>query len=654
MYAVSSSFAAAAIQNNAMWVRKFYIGSSDYSQYVNRYPTISKKWDDLQAQTVTIDLSNAGKTFNFLNANPTLMRTNCSLQLGLSFSGQPPKSSIGLVNSGTAQAATSNTLTLATSAVSSDDYYTPMRIEITGGAGAGQSRTISAYVGITKIATADVPWSSNLQTYSEDATQSSWGKLNGTAGVSSTTINGWPTKRITFGGGAVVHYFYGNTTPVVGGSFAETITIDVTGLVYKFIYMECGGLGATFIWTGPQTIVMTGSVPEKGFIIHGDWQATLYLRNTQATNSYRAIYVGGYSTTNIDGQYVDVTRLSIRTDGVPVPNEYIATGASPVLPPDATSVYEIRDVSDTLTLFAGTIDAARFSDGGCSLTLIDKFKKLSDMKIGDNTSAESYTNSNWYASDFAWHLVTSHGNLSAIASTSNTDIDYGSFSSWHSQMVSDSIYVQGNFTGQTPMEGLRKIATLTQSAIYIENNKLKFNRFSITDSAQLFIDDTILTNVSATLDDRELVNKQWVSGAYDVTSKSFGVTVYDTADPSVSSYGLREELLAENLVWLVNSNSALNLAQRKVITGKEIRSKYQLTTPLNSILSTIGDAVLFRDAQLDVSSGSTFRIMQETLDMENGTKQLQIDASQYFVPFVLDIDSTTGYNTPLDSAAVLT
>lgn len=67
----------------------------------------------------------------------------------------------GRKNSGTAQAGSASTITLATGASAVDNAYTNMVVRITGGAGSGQERTISGYVGATKVATVSQNWTTN-------------------------------------------------------------------------------------------------------------------------------------------------------------------------------------------------------------------------------------------------------------------------------------------------------------------------------------------------------------------------------------------------------------------------------------------------------------------------------------------------------------
>lgn len=67
----------------------------------------------------------------------------------------------GEQHTGTAQAGGANTITLDTGASASDDAYNSMLVYIESGTGAGQERTISDYVGATKVTTVSVNWATN-------------------------------------------------------------------------------------------------------------------------------------------------------------------------------------------------------------------------------------------------------------------------------------------------------------------------------------------------------------------------------------------------------------------------------------------------------------------------------------------------------------
>jgi len=72
------------------------------------------------------------------------------------WTGAPPT-----VATGTAQAGAANTITLAASDTAVDDLYNLLRVSITSGTGAGQSRAISDFVNSTKVATVINAWAVN-------------------------------------------------------------------------------------------------------------------------------------------------------------------------------------------------------------------------------------------------------------------------------------------------------------------------------------------------------------------------------------------------------------------------------------------------------------------------------------------------------------
>lgn len=79
---VSSWFIEQLSNKNPDLVVQFTIGSSDYSGYVNRWPTIRKSWDDARTQKVSLTLANNNKAFNFLIDDKTKMRETCSIKIG--------------------------------------------------------------------------------------------------------------------------------------------------------------------------------------------------------------------------------------------------------------------------------------------------------------------------------------------------------------------------------------------------------------------------------------------------------------------------------------------------------------------------------------------------------------------------------------------
>lgn len=293
-----------------------------------------------------------------------------------------------------------------------------------------------------------------------------------------------------------------------------------------------------------------------------------------------------------------------------------------------------------VTMFSGRLDAVRFRDGRVSLTIVDKFKQLSERIIGDSTTPANYTGSSYLVHDLAWYFVTSYGGYSAVRSTSNPDIDWASYNSWTAAFSTDNVRMKARLEGQKCTEALHRIANLTQSAIFVENDKLKFVRYTLADSSAITLDADSIMDVDYVIDDRELINRFYVGADYDVTSDYFKITVVTADSASVNSFGLREDNIFEKNIWLTDSVSALNLSQRIIQSSKIIDGQYSVRTPLNTLVATIGDTITFVDSALGINE--VYRMMSETVDMESATKSMQIDQSQLLSSFRLDYSALDG------------
>jgi len=152
------------------------LGASLASQYAapanntSQITTIYLANTDLQNDK-TVFLARSANAKNVLMPKITVPKGQCVV---ISFMNKILQATQALYakatgqTTGTAQAGTSSTITLASGASSTDSYYVGQVIELTGGQGSGQSATISAYVGATKTATVDVAWGTvpnNTTTY---------------------------------------------------------------------------------------------------------------------------------------------------------------------------------------------------------------------------------------------------------------------------------------------------------------------------------------------------------------------------------------------------------------------------------------------------------------------------------------------------------
>lgn len=95
------------------------------------------------------------------HASDGRVRANSDQIAGSATAATRSKEFWGSIESGTAQAGASTTITLESGESSTDDFYNGRVIELTGGTGAKQARQITDYNGTTKVATVDSAWAVN-------------------------------------------------------------------------------------------------------------------------------------------------------------------------------------------------------------------------------------------------------------------------------------------------------------------------------------------------------------------------------------------------------------------------------------------------------------------------------------------------------------
>jgi hypothetical protein len=145
-------------------------------------------------------------------------------------------------NVGTAAAGTANTITLDSGASAVDDYYNSMSVFITSGTGSGQLRTISDYVGSTKVATVSVNWTTNPDNTSVNEVMpavtitAASGEGSGATARVSSVASGIIKKvaMVTVGGsntagtvGLATRYRSGTATVSSGGGTSAVLSVRV-------------------------------------------------------------------------------------------------------------------------------------------------------------------------------------------------------------------------------------------------------------------------------------------------------------------------------------------------------------------------------------------------------------------------------------------
>jgi len=294
---------------------------------------------------------------------------------------------------------------------------------------------------------------------------------------------------------------------------------------------------------------------------------------------------------------------------------------------------------ELITLFAGKSERVKYIGESTELTIVDKFKQLTNRVMGSSDDPVSYTDSNYLPADIAWYAITSYGGYSDLRSSNNPDIDYDSWLAWSDVFSADSVLMQAEFDGQKSLEVLRKIGKHTLSAIYISEDRFTFHRFSTIDAAVSSFNNNTIDDLVLEFSDVEIVNKQYVFADYDVASKYHQTTVFDVATSSVNSFGLREETESDEKIWYVGSGSALNFAQRKLQVIRDPFDSVEMKTYLNGFARLVGETISIVDSFHEVDD--IFRIMEQKININKGSIEFSVDRSQFAFPFILDT-STLG------------
>jgi len=596
---LSSYYMYEASQKQGEPLRRFTIGNSDYTCFVGRWPTLKTSWDRLRPIRLSMTCANGERDFNFLREDPTKMRDLVKLELGF------PQ--------GTALYADLVSYAHGLLVDSESDSGLCVEFGVTiGGIGTSVSLVSNAnsYFGA---------WSFAVNSYN-DLVFSTWDQT----GQVHSTIH--PL------GGVGTYYISGSIQPYLK-------TLAVNGIIVSSDFSVASYAIATgqplSIGIDPRNNTVTG-LPNSSSI-HGlllydavpPDAVTIYKRylSTEVTSPAPVLKVP--FTSNLQDSlstrsFITVGSCGIRSISEPL-KPFTKGGSEP----------------EMLTILEGSIESIEYDDAKVRIAVSDKFSQLQERIVGTSDVPVEYTGSNYLVSDIAWWLCTSYGGLSSVESTSNPDIDFNSFQEWAEVFSSDSVFLNAKFTGTKVSEGLRKISRVSKSAVYQEDNKLFFRQFSVLGSEQTYLDDSILKKVTVTLDDKDIVNRQFVMAGYDVTSRYHTVSVFEQSSASVNSFGLREAVEKDQSMWLVNSVSARYIAQRVTSIKDRPYEVIGVEVPLIGVLRQVGEMVVLTDDHLGIVK-EPYRIMGRTLNMDTGGVSFYGDASQILNGFRLDFSNLDG------------
>jgi len=314
------------------------------------------------------------------------------------------------------------------------------------------------------------------------------------------------------------------------------------------------------------------------------------------------------------------------------PGAYVAVSTTGTIYPSTAE--------DTIDIFDGTIRDANFSRGRLQLQAKDKFRQLSDRIVGtgeDPIAVDSITPS-W----LAFTLCSCYGGMSDLQTTANLDIDWSAVDSWDSYNVSNAVHVKIDLRGMKVTEALKRIGRMTRTAIFMEEDRVTFRRWTNVATEISVLNNNNLIDIGLSVNDENLVNKQWVFGDWDESSNYYQLTVFDEDTASQNSFGLHERIIRDQAIFYVTSDGALDTAQRIIANEKEPVDVVKATSIVSALPMQLGESISIDDPLLNING--TFRIMGSRIDINKDRIGWSLDNSQLILanPFLLDTSSLGG------------
>ncbi|MBL8012436.1 MAG: hypothetical protein JNN05_01175 [Candidatus Omnitrophica bacterium] len=205
----------------------------------------------------------------------------------------------GVLHNGTAQAGAAGTITLAAGASATTDLYKGQIVKIYGGTGAGQSRTITAYDGSTKVATVAWNWTTNpdsTSAYAVLATASP--SVNSSLQVATTASDPWATALPGSYGAGTAGKIIGDNLNATVSSRASQTSVDT---IDDFVDTEVAAIKTK---TDQLTFTTANKVDSRTFI---NDDKTGYQLSAAGVDDIWDEAQSGHATAGTFGKYLDET-----------------------------------------------------------------------------------------------------------------------------------------------------------------------------------------------------------------------------------------------------------------------------------------------------------------------------------------------------------
>jgi|TARA_R110000751_G_scaffold68966_2_gene140247 hypothetical protein len=292
--------------------------------------------------------------------------------------------------------------------------------------------------------------------------------------------------------------------------------------------------------------------------------------------------------------------------------------------------------ADVICLGGGSLLKADYSNSKTKLTFKNRMDTLSKIKVSTDTTSKtgvSYVGSEYNPADIVWDILTSTSfgaQFNTVASYTNAQIHYDSWSLWKTNLASENLTLNGFFSaGDSYQKVLQSIAELTDSAIYVEaDNRLYFRRnlVGVESFAGTILDSDIIS-ITAKGEAEDMCNEYVVPTSYTITNNTLVNTPHARLahknQASINSFGLVSKEPTTKLVWYTNSANANNLAQRIVSRRREPEVALSVKVPIKYLQQQLGDLMYVTANEVGIEA-EAYTLIAETINVEQQTMDLSL------------------------------
>lgn len=464
------------------------------------------------------------------------------------------------LDSGTAQAGASTTITLQSGAVATDDYYNGSTVVITGGTGVGQAQVITDYVGSTKVATVS-GWAT-----APDATSTYQVLPLGLVALSAADVNTEVDTALTdIGLDHLVSASVAGTDITDNSIFAKLVSASATADWDDFVNTT-DSLQA--IRDRGDSAWITGAGGSNPFVLQNTTIATL------ASQTSFTLTAGSADNDTYNNMLIVVTDSATSTQkAVGVISDYVGSTKTVTLREDpaiftmavgdTVDVLAIsKDVADILvdtgTTIPGTIATV---DSNVAAILVDTGTTIPAL-IGTPAGADIAADIAAVKSDTAAVLTDTGTTIPALIGTpagADVSADIAAIKAETASIVADTNELQTDWANggrlDLLLDAVKAVTDLLPDAGALS---------SLATASALA---TVGTNVDSILVDTGTTIPAQITGLNDPTAEAIADAVWDEATSGHVTAGTFGKLLADVLVDTGTTLPALIAALNDVSTA---------------------------------------------------------------------------------------